>query len=220
MLLFYWLKITYYSISVLLSNAVMTSLSFLSKKAWLMLCLLLGVFPISAAFSQEIQVRDVDVIYGNEVIRGKHQIVFSSPPEVGIVPAEKKKEFTLGPNVIIGSKENSRSYLEMSAIAEREQEIYREVNRRTEEAPFTVLFTGNIPAEIQAKRLQLMPEVGVFGDQLDKLEKDQAANQKDQLKDDGFIPENIPGVQVFGTGEADAQNESSDEAMLEKLIGG
>jgi hypothetical protein len=202
----------------------MTSLKFLSKKTGLMLCLLLGLLPISGAFSQEIQIRDVDVIYGNEVIRGKHQIVFSSPPEVGIVPAEKKKEFNLGPNVIIGSKENSRSYLEMSAIAEREQEIYREVNRRTEEAPFTVLFTGNIPAEIQAKRLQLMPEVGVFGDQLDKLEKDQAAGQTDENKGDVYIPENIPGVQVFGTGEADSQGtdmeEKTDEALLEKLIGG
>ncbi|WP_240009701.1 hypothetical protein [Marinomonas algicola] len=193
---------------------------FLKEKAGLIFCLLIGVSNLSSAFSQEIQIRDIDVIYGNEVIRGKHQIVFSSPPEVGIVPAEKKKEFALGPNVIIGAKENSRSYLEMSAIAEREHEIYSEVNRRTEEAPFTVLFTGNIPAEIQAKRLQLMPEVGVFGDQLDKLEKDQAANQKDQLKDDGFIPENIPGVQVFGTGEADTQNDNSDEAMLERLIGG
>ncbi|MCZ2723353.1 hypothetical protein O1D97_17500 [Marinomonas sp. 15G1-11] len=183
-----------------------------------MLSLLLGALSVSHAFSQEIQIREVDVIYGNQVIRGKHQIVFSSPPEVGIVPAEKTQVVNLGPNVIIGSQEDSRSYLEVSKIAAREQEIYNEVNRRTEEAPFTVLFTGNIPAEIQAKRLQLMPEVGVFGDQLNKLEKDQAASQVTESQDEVYIPENIPGVQVFGTDEA--AEDKTDEALLEKLIGG
>ncbi|MFT2111880.1 hypothetical protein [Marinomonas sp. 2405UD68-3] len=194
------------------------------KGSFINTCFVFGMVASPYAFPQKVIVRDVDVIYGSEVVSGKHQIVIASPPEVSIVPAEKKKEFTLGPNVVVGSKTNGRFYLEESEIAEREQKIYREVNRRTKDAPFTVLFTGNIPAEIQAKRLQLMPEIGVFGNQLDKINKDRAANQTEEkaAEDDPVIPENVPGVQILGSddptkGDTEDQNE---DALLEKLIGG
>jgi len=188
-------------------------------------CFVVGLVASPYSFAQKVIVKDVDIIYGNEVVSGKHQIVTASPAAVAIVPAEKKKEFRLGPNVVVGAESNGRFYLEESEIAEREQKIYREVNRRTKDAPFTVLFTGNIPAEIQAKRLQLMPEIGVFGDQLDKINKDRAGSQPENNMEQNevFIPENIPGVQVFGSddpakgGSNDQKNESE---LLEKLIGG
>ncbi len=189
-------------------------------------CIALSVAVSPYSLSQTAIIRDVDIIYGDEVVRGQHQIIVASPAEVAVVPAEKKKEFTLGPNVVVGDDSSGQFYLEESDVAEREQKIYREVNRRTKDAPFTVLFTGNIPPEIQAKRFQLMPEIGVFGDQLDKLNKDRAGNQtgEEETAKDAFIPENIPGVQIFGSDENDPAKEGADaqseDELLEKLIGG
>lgn len=163
--------------------------------------LCLWIFPTNS-FAQTIELKEIDVFYGNQVIRGQHQVVVSSPLEVDIIPAANEKELFLGPNVVIDNDNSRYSYIDNEQIAEREKEIYTEVNRRTEESPFTVLFTGNIPQEIQDKRLQLMPEVGVFGDQLEKLRDNTAQNitqagGEEESEDVGFTPLQ-PGERVIG----------------------
>ncbi|RCW98556.1 hypothetical protein DFP77_12725 [Marinomonas foliarum] len=173
------------------------------------------LFAVSlCADAQTIERQPVDIIYGNQVIHTEHQVVVSSQEEVAVIPAEKAK-MTLGPNIVITADGKGMSYLEENAIAEREQAIYDEVNKRTEEAPFTVLFTGNIPEEIQAKRLRMMPEIGIFGDQV----------KTDERSSDNVVPE----VGDFSpVGEAVAPPSSSgakgapatDAEKLERLIGG
>ncbi len=187
--------------------------------------LLVTSMPI--ALAQTITVEPVDVLYGNQVYRGEHQIVRSSPDTVTIIPAEQPNNQDIV-NMVVSANPSKSSYLEMSKAAEREQEIYEEVNRRTREAPFTVLFTGNIPEEIQQRRLSMMPEVGIFGDQAEKLERDQAALNPEEsvVPDEGQFSEVTPGNQVFGDPESGAtteesqQAELSDEERLEQLIGG
>lgn len=185
------------------------------------------VIIVPCSFAQTITIEPVDVLYGNQVYRGEHQIVRSSPEAVAIIPPEQPDNQE-AVNMVVSSNPNKASYLEQARAAEREQAIYEEVNRRTREAPFTVLFTGNIPEEIQQRRLNMMPEVGIFGDQAEKLERDQAAlNSKDSLvPDEGQFSEVTPGNQVFGDPvpsepPVDTQQaELSDEERLEQLIGG
>ncbi|WOD06929.1 hypothetical protein [Marinomonas sp. GJ51-6] len=99
-------------------------------------------------------------------------------------------------------------YLENNNTAKREQEIYDEVNRRTEEAPFTVLFTGNIPEKIQEKRLRMMPEIGAV----------------DQGGSDPLNPSlEIGGFSPVGQGVNSSKNSNASAKELEKLdalIGG
>lgn len=184
------------------------------------------------AFAQTVTVEPVDVLYGNKVYRGEHQIVLSSADDVTIIPAEAPNNQDIV-NMVVSSNPRKSSYLEESLAADREQEIYEEVNRRTREAPFTVLFTGNIPEEIQQRRLSMMPEVGIFGDQLEKLERDQQTLNPDDdsvSPDEGQFSEVTPGNQVFGdqapaapasdASGTENQAELSDEQKLEQLIGG
>jgi len=128
------------------------------KQVYGLLCIIPAVVN-----AQSIELKPVDIIYGNQMIRTEHQIVVSSPDEVAIIPVEEIKE--IGPNIVIPAEGSSRlSSFEANSIAEREQEIYEEVNKRTKEAPFTVLFTGNIPDIIQDRRLRMMPEIELIED--------------------------------------------------------
>ncbi|MCV2402359.1 hypothetical protein OFY17_05590 [Marinomonas sp. C2222] len=108
---------------------------------------------------QSIELREIDIYYGEEVIRSQHQVVESSPEEVSIIPVERQEK-KLDQHIVLGGS-GSVSYVEEGKIAEREQAIYEEVNKRTKESPFTVLFTGHIPEEIQEKRLRVMPDFGL-----------------------------------------------------------
>lgn len=187
------------------------------------------IFGLSAVVQgQTVEVRPVDVIYGDEVYRGDHQVVLSSPDAVAIIPAEKAKP-QKQLNVIVSADRTKASRLDEMELALREQQIYDEVNRRTEEAPFTVLFTGHIPEEIQQRRLSMMPEVGIFGDQADKLEQDQAILHppEEQKADVGDFSVIEPGNRVMGTTPEDEEVAPeasapplSDEQKLEQLIGG
>lgn len=169
------------------------------------------LFAVSlCADAQTIERQPVDIIYGNQVIRTEHQVVVSSQEEVAVIPAEKAK-MTLGPNIVITADGKGMSYLEENAIAEREQAIYDEVNKRTEEAPFTVLFTGNIPEDIQAKRLRMMPEIGIFGDQVKESE-----NVVPEIGD--FSPVGEAAVPPSASGAKGAP--ATDAEKLERLIGG
>lgn len=176
----------------------------------------LGLFSALSllANAQTIERQPVDIIYGNQVIHTQHQVVVSSKEEVAIIPAEKAKT-TLGPNIVITADGKGMSYLEENAIAEREQAIYDEVNKRTEEAPFTVLFTGNIPEDIQAKRLRMMPEIGIFGDQ---AKKDDASVDKVQPDVGDFSPIGKGVTPSSASGAKGAP--ATDQEKLEKLIGG
>ena len=166
------------------------------------------------ASAQTIEVQPVDIIYGNQVIRTQHQVVMSSQDEVAVIPVEATKS-TLGPNVVISADVTGRSYLEENTIAEREQAIYDEVNRRTKEAPFTVLFTGNIPEDIQERRLRMMPEIGIFGDQVKAVDVP-SDNVTPDVGDFSPIGKGVSPVNATGAKSAPA----SDEEKLEKLIGG
>lgn len=172
------------------------------------------LFAVSlCADAQTIERQPVDIIYGNQVIHTEHQVVVSSQEEVAVIPAEKAK-MTLGPNIVITADGKGLSYLEENAIAEREQAIYDEVNKRTEDAPFTVLFTGNIPEDIQAKRLRMMPEIGIFGDQ---VRADDTSEDKVQPDVGDFSPIG-KGVEPAANGAKGAP--ATDQEKLEKLIGG
>lgn len=131
---------------------------------WMLCCVSLFVD------AQTIERQSIDIIYGNQVIHTEHQVVLNSQKEVSVIPVEQSVS-TLGSNVVITADRTPFSYLEEDHVAEREQVIYDEVNRRTEEAPFTVLFTGNIPDEIQERRLRMMPKIDVSGDHVDPLSK-------------------------------------------------
>lgn len=176
----------------------------------------LGLFCAISFFAnaQTIEVQPVDIIYGNQVIRTQHQVVMSSQEDVAIIPVEKARS-TLGPNVVITADSVGMSYLEENIIAEREQAIYDEVNKRTEEAPFTVLFTGNIPEDIQERRLRMMPEIGIFGDQV-KTGDVSSNNVKPDVGDFSPIGKGVSPVGATGAKSAPVSNEEK----LEKLIGG
>lgn len=191
--------------------------------------MLLTTVAALPAMAQTVTIESVEVFYGDQVYSGEHQVVYSTPDDVTIIPAEKPKRDVMA-NMVVSANPSQLSYLEESDIAQREQEIYREVNRRTEEAPFTVLFTGHIPEDIQKRRLSMMPEVGIFGDQLDKLEEDQAELHGNA--DEGDFSEVIPGNRVMGEAPegsspvtpdqsgASADEQLSNEEKLERLIGG
>ncbi|MEO9274842.1 hypothetical protein ABFY09_08255 [Marinomonas sp. 5E14-1] len=169
-------------------------------------CWLLGVmsFVVSA---QTIERKPVDVIYGNQLIRSEHQVVLSSPDAVSVIPAEQVEQ-TLGPNFVIAADGSELSYLEENDIAKREQEIYDEVNRRTEEAPFTVLFTGNIPEKIQERRLRMMPEIGVVNE---------------SIPDSSSNPLDVGAFSPVGQGVNSPKSSNASVEELEKLdalIGG
>ncbi|CUB02397.1 hypothetical protein [Marinomonas fungiae] len=181
-------------------------------------------------YAQTIRIEPVEVMYGNQIFHGEHQVVLSSPEDVTIIPAEQPKNNMLA-NLVVSANPNKLSYLEESAIAKREQEIYREVNQRTKDSPFTVLFTGHIPEEIQQKRLSMMPEIGIFGDQKAKLEQDQAAlhPEDNPTLDEGEFTEVVPGTRIQPTAEKSQapaesvpanQAELTNEQKLEQLIGG
>lgn len=167
----------------------------------------LCVVPLMAE-AQTIELLPIDIIYGNQLIRAEHQVVVSSPEAVSVIPVERVKS-TLGPNIVITAEGSKLSSFEENSIAEREQAIFDEVNQRTEEAPFTVLFTGNIPAEIQEKRLRMMPEIGVFKDQIG------GGSIKVEQPDVGDFSSVGKGGKPIGT-----SSKASDEAKLETLIGG
>ncbi|MEP3349330.1 MAG: hypothetical protein ABJN96_05145 [Marinomonas sp.] len=169
-------------------------------------CWLLGVmsFVVSA---QTIERKPVDIIYGNQLIRSEHQVVLSSPDAVSVIPVEQVEQ-TLGPNVVIAADGSELSYLEENDIAKREQEIYDEVNRRTEEAPFTVLFTGNIPEKIQERRLRMMPEIGVVNE---------------SVPGPSSNPLDVGAFSPVGQGVNSSKNSNASTKELEKLdalIGG
>ena len=183
---------------------------------------------VPSLYAQTISIEPVEVMYGNQIYHGEHQVVLSSPEDVTIIPAEQPKNNMLA-NLVVSANPNKLSYLEESAIAKREQEIYREVNQRTQDSPFTVLFTGHIPEEIQQKRLSMMPEIGIFGDQREKLEQDQAQlHPEDNLTpDEGDFTEVVPGNRIQPSAEqmpaepeAVNQAELTNEQKLEQLIGG
>lgn len=191
-------------------------------KKTVFLSVLAATVPLLNA--QTIKIEPIEVLYGNQVYSGQHQVVISSREDVTIIPAEKPKLNAIA-NMVVSANPSKLSYLEESVIAKREQEIYREVNRRTEESPFTVLFTGHIPEEIQQRRLSMMPEIGIFGDQKDKLEKDQAELHGEDTASaaEGEFSEVLPGNRVMPGGSAEAptdQPELTNEQKLEQLIGG
>jgi hypothetical protein len=165
------------------------------------------VMPLTVG-AQTIERQPIDIIYGNQIIRTEHQVVVSSPEVVSVIPVERVKA-TLGPNVVIAADGSSLSSFEENSIAAREQAIFDEVNKRTEEAPFTVLFTGNIPEEIQERRLRMMPEIGVF---------------RDQVGDDSadVVQPDVGDFSSVGKGGTPIGTSSKveDEANLEALIGG
>ncbi|SBS26208.1 hypothetical protein MAQ5080_00455 [Marinomonas aquimarina] len=180
-------------------------------------------------YAQTIRVEPVEVMYGDQIFSGQHQVVLSSPEDVTIIPAQQPKNSILA-NMVVSANPSKLSYLEESAIAKREQEIYREVNQRTKDSPFTVLFTGHIPEEIQQKRLSMMPEIGIFGDQKEKLEEDQAElyPEENASLDEGEFTEVVPGNRVQPSDAAPQAPESepvnqaelTNEQKLEQLIGG
>lgn len=181
----------------------------------------------SALYAQTIRVEPVEVMYGNQIFHGQHQVVQSSPEDVTIIPAEQPKNNMLA-NMVVSANPSKLSYLEESTVAKREQEIYREVNQRTKDSPFTVLFTGHIPEEIQQKRLSMMPEIGIFGDQREKLEQDQAQlhPEDNPMLDEGAFTEVVPGKRIQPSEvqpqvpEPVNQAELTNEQKLEQLIGG
>ncbi|QUX96370.1 hypothetical protein C0J08_13620 [Marinomonas sp. CT5] len=179
--------------------------------------------PLSV-IAQKVELQPVDIIYGNNVIRGKHQVVVDSKEQVAVIPVDKTKS-NIAPNIVITAEGKGMSYLEENAIAEREQAIYDEVNKRTEEAPFTVLFTGNIPEDIEAKRLRMMPEIGIFGDQVkgEKVSKENASLETAGPDVGDFSPIG-KGVTPAANNETKANGAkaapATDEDKLEKLIGG
>lgn len=165
----------------------------------------------SSVYAQTIERRVVDIVYGDKVIRTTHQVVLDSELEVGVIRAEETKP-EIASNMVITASDSRLSYLEQSTAAMREQEIYNEVNRRTRDAPYTVLFTGHIPDDIQKKRMAMMPEVGLFGDQKEKL----LNNQGDIMQEIG-LPTNESDALNAGNfssmdpaGEQSARNKTPD----------
>lgn len=194
--------------------------------------------PLTAV-AQKVVIQPVDIIYGNQVIHSHHQVVLDSPEKVDIIPAQKQKPSLTAPNVVVTATGNDASYLENKAIAAREKAIYDEVNKRTQDAPFTVLFTGHIPDDIQEKRLRMLPEIGMFGDQLNKLEKNRGVSADSTSQNDtskGAIkpnagdftevsPAGISGSHPGSTSGTPASNNfpkptATQQQKLDKLIGG
>ncbi|AEF54253.1 hypothetical protein [Marinomonas posidonica] len=172
---------------------------------------LLCVFS-SAVLAQTIERQPVEIIYGNQVIRAEHQVVLSSKDEVSIIPVDKAPE-ERKPNVVVSANASTSSYLEENAISQREQEIYDEVNQRTKDAPFTVLFTGNVPEEIENRRLRMMPEIGLLNERGDAI-SDQ--DVKPDIGDFSPIGQDVAPIPSGSAGES----LQSKQKKLEALIGG
>lgn len=183
-----------------------------------------SLFLSGWAFAQTVEIQAVDIIYGDQVIRGQHQVVLSSPEEVTVIPVEKDLQPAGAPNVVVSASGQQLSYLEESRLADNEQAIYEEVNRRTEENPFTVLFTGRIPDEIQEKRVRMMSDVGVFAEHLREDETQASEPQQTSAIDPGDFSEISPDAphESAPTPEVAPQSlpQLSEEERLERLIGG
>ncbi|TYL48212.1 hypothetical protein [Marinomonas sp. IMCC 4694] len=179
--------------------------------------------------AQTVELHSVDIIYGNQIIRSQHQVVLSSPEDVAVIPAERSVTVR-GPNVVV-TADGSTPYLEEGNIAQREQLIFDEVNKRTDDAPFTVLFTGKIPADIEEKRIRMMPEVGIFAERpmLDEVPSSESM-LSDVVSADAtkspIIEPKIGDFAPIGTGVTPVNSQPASEApvtneeRLEKLIGG
>jgi len=165
----------------------------------------------SGVYAQTIERRVVDIVYGDKVIRTTHQVVLDSELDVGVIRAEETKP-EVATNMVISASDNRLSYLEQSTAAIREQAIYDEVNRRTRDAPYTVLFTGHIPDDIQNKRMAMMPEVGLFGDQKDKL----LNNQGDIMQEIGLPTgaSDAPDAGKFSSMKSDEQSARNKASNL------
>lgn len=174
-------------------------------------CYVLCVFS-SAVLAQTVERQPVEIIYGNQVIRAEHQVVLSSKEEVSIIPVDKTSQ-ERKPNVVVSSNASEASYLEENAIAQREQEIYDEVNQRTKDAPFTVLFTGNVPEEIEERRLRMMPEIGLLNERGDTVS---AEDVKPEVGDFSPIGQGVSPIPSGKSGES----LQSKQKKLEALIGG
>lgn len=205
---------------------------------------LLLTLMASCVHAQTVERRVVDIVYGDKVIRTTHQVVLDTELEVGVIRAEETKP-EVATNVVITSSDTRLSYLEQNAAAMREQAIYDEVNRRTRDAPYTVLFTGHIPADIQKKRMAMMPEVGLFGDQKEKLLNNQGditqeiglpADEKDALNVGQFSDmskqtqsaknnvqtpeqESDPNLNNFINGADSSGSDNSVEPVIEGSMG-
>ncbi|MCB5160664.1 hypothetical protein [Marinomonas algarum] len=172
--------------------------------------------------AQSVELQSVDIIYGDRVIHSQHQVVLSTDADITVIPAENAQN-TLGPNLVISADGKTLPYLEQSQIAAREQAIFDEVNKRTDESPFTVLFTGTIPDEIQEKRLRMMPDIGVFADEVKGINKepDLKPTVEEVMPDVGeFSAIDSSAVNAKSTQADDIEPPASKEDQLEALIGG
>ncbi|TBR45086.1 hypothetical protein CBF23_000890 [Marinomonas agarivorans] len=168
----------------------------------------------SATFAQTVEERLVDIVYGDKVIRGTYQVVIDDEYEADVIPFDQQDvENKIPSNVVISSGDEQLSYIETQKLAEREAEIYSEVNRRTENAPYTILFAGRIPEHIQKERMKMMPEVGIFGQQRAKLNNNQGdlevSSPNTGIDAGEFLPIETSSKKV---------STSKAEAMLEEMI--
>lgn len=176
------------------------------KPVYCLLC-----FVSSVSLAQTIERQPVEIIYGNQVIRAEHQVVLSSKEEVSVIPVDQARE-EYQPNLVISPGASGLTYLEENAISQREQAIYDEVNQRTKDAPFTVLFTGNVPEEIEERRLRMMPEIGLLNDRGDAVSVEEVKPDVGDFAPIGQGTAPIPS----GGGET----LKAKQKKLEALIGG
>lgn len=172
-----------------------------------------ALMTATTSFAQTVEERLVDIVYGDEVIRGTYQVVIDDEYDADVIHYDQQDlENKIPSNVVINSGSGKLSYIETEALAEREAEIYDEVNRRTKNAPYTILFAGRIPEHIQKERMKMMPEVGIFGQQKAKLDNNQG-NLELTEDTDVDVGEFLP-IKT-GSGKTDP---SKAEAMLEEMI--
>ncbi|BFM48866.1 hypothetical protein [Marinomonas sp. THO17] len=167
-------------------------------------------FFSSLCLAQTVERQPVEIIYGNQVIRAEHQVVLSSKEEVAVIPVDSARE-EYKPNLVISPDASGLTYLEENAISEREQAIYDEVNKRTKEAPFTVLFTGNVPEEIEERRLRMMPEIGLLNESGENITEEIQPDVGD------FAPIGQGAIPLPSGG---GESLKAKERKLEALIGG
>lgn len=174
----------------------------------------------TALSAQTIEERTVDVVYGDQIIRGTHQVVIDEY-DAHVIPYDADDlENDIPKNVVISSDSKTLSRIEESNLAEREAEIYAEVNRRMDDAPYTILFAGRIPPEIQKERLKALPEVGIFGRQLNKLENNQGDLEMTSDQPNTETPDLGEFMPIQAGGAQGNTSQSEAAAMLEEMIGG
>jgi len=184
------------------------------NKSWIMLA-----FISATSSAQTVEERLVDIVYGEEIIRGTYQVVIDDEYDAHVIPYDRNDlESKIPTNVVISSGRNKLSYIEAETLAEREAEIYEEVNRRTENAPYTILFAGRIPDHIQKERMKMMPEVGIFGTQLKKLDDNQGDLEMKVDHPDTQTPDLGEFLPIEAGGGS--QSGTAAESMLEDMIGG